>query len=178
MSLSRLFTMILLLVLSLLFSACSSKQEGTSQGEKPSSVSAPPSSAPSPEPAPSPTQPAPSAESPSVPSQEQARSTPEDFPLPIMEGLKVVSTLSTRQADRSGKQLELTGKVEPVRIAEFYEAEFRKRGLSIRKSQGDSAHGGEILLLGTSETVTAGLIVTRDDESGETRAVLSWSEGK
>ncbi len=166
MRLSRGFPIWLPLMI-LLLSACTSKQEGVPQSEKPTAPSVP--STPTPAPAPEP---------PSTPTQEQTSATTEDFPLPIMEGLKVSLTMSTTRDNRAGKQLALTGKVDPVRISEFYEAEFRKRGLTIRKTPGDAAHGGEILLLGTSDTVTTGLLVTRDAESGETRAVLSWSEGK
>ncbi len=157
--------------MALLFSACTSQQEGKAQQEKPSATAVSSPSAPSAEPSAS-------AESSTSASQKPTASPEEEFPLPVMEGLRVVSTLSTTRGDRSGKQLELTGKVNPAQIAAFYEAEFRKRGLSIRKTQDDAMHGGEILLLGTSETITAGLIVTRDPESSESRAVLSWSEAK
>ncbi len=119
--------------------------------------------------------PAPSQSPPTPPAEQTTRETAVDFPLPIMEGLKVESTLTTSAQGRRGKQLALTGNIPPSQVANFYEAEFRKRGLQIRKTQADSAHEADLLMLGESETVTAGLMVVRDPESGETKVVLSWS---
>ncbi len=142
------------------------------------------------QPAPQPTEPPPvetSSERPQTPlntpapthaeTPKPATEAPADFPLPIHEGLKVVNTLTTEREGRVGIQLELVGEVDPQKVVEFYEHEFQKRGLSVRKGTAHAQSHEEALLLGQSETVTAGLMITAD-ESGKKRVLLSWSEQK
>lgn len=125
----------------------------------------PPIPAPQAEPAPAPTQ----------PSESTATTTaPEDFPLPLYTGLQVKGSLRTQTGDFKGIQVELVGDAAPQAIADFYEAEFKKRGLNVSKMNQKTAAGEEILLLGQSETITAGFAASR--EKNETRVVLSWSE--
>ncbi|MFQ3611410.1 MAG: hypothetical protein SNJ72_07940, partial [Fimbriimonadales bacterium] len=130
-------------------SACAPKQEsGTEVG------TTPPPQATAPQPPQQPTPPAQTAPTPTAPADTKAQSLPEGFPLPVMEGLAVKGTLATSTGDFSGNQVELAGSVPPAKIAEFYEAEFAKRGLQIRKTSMPSDKGEEILILGESEQVT------------------------
>jgi len=91
-----------------------------------------------------------------------------------MEGLKVASTTATSAGDYSGTQVALTGSVPADKVIQFYEAEFQKRGLQIRKTTMED----ESLLLGESEQVTAGVIVSPDKSTGAVQVVLSWSQRK
>lgn len=102
---------------------------------------------------------------------------PTDFPLPLYEGLQVVDKLTTEREGRFGSQLELVGEVDPQQVVAFYEREFQKRGLTVRKGTAHAQSHEEALLLGQSETITAGLMIT-GDESGKKRVLLSWSEQK
>lgn len=117
--------------------------------------------------------PAPTPPEPPKPTAE----APAEFPLPIYEGLQLVDKLTTEREGRTGIQLELVGEVDPQKVVEFYEREFQKRGLSVRKGTAHAQSHEEALLLGQSETITAGLMITADN-SGKKRVLLSWSEQK
>lgn len=143
------------------------RQEATPPPEDSSALqpTEPPLPAPQAEPAPAQTQPS---------DTTVTATAPEDFPLPIYAGLQVKGSLRTQTGDFKGTQVELIGDATPQAIAGFYEAEFKKRGLNVSKMNQKTAAGEEILLLGQSETITAGLAASR--EKNETRVVLSWSE--
>ena len=98
----------------------------------------------------------------------------ESFPLPIYTGMRVNKTLRTQTGDFKGIQVELLGDASPQAVADFYEAEFKKRALHVSKMDQKTAAGEEILILGQSETITAGISAMR--EQNQTRVVLSWSE--
>lgn len=147
-------------------SGCASqKQEATPPPEGGTALqpTEPPIPAPQAEPAPAQTQ----------PSETAATIAPEDFPLPIYAGLQVKGSLRTQTGDFKGIQVELVGDAAPQAIADFYEAEFKKRGLNVSKMNQKTAAGEEILILGQSETITAGIAASR--EKDETRVVVSWS---
>jgi hypothetical protein len=121
--------------------------------------------------------PAPQAEStPPQPKEsgDAAAAVPEDFPLPIYTGMQVKNTLRTQTGDFKGVQVELVGDASPQAVADFYEAEFKKRNLNVSKMNQKTAAGEEILILGQSETITAGVSAMR--EQNQSRVVLSWSE--
>ncbi len=122
--------------------------------------------------------PAPQAEpAPAQPQSDEATKTaaaPEDFPLPIVAGMQVKGTLRTQTGDFKGMQVEITGDASPQAVADFYEAEFKKRNLNVSKMNQKTDAGEEILVLGQSERITAGVAANR--ENNQTRAVLSWSE--
>ena len=121
--------------------------------------------------------PAPQAETPQPQPKEsaaQATAAPDDFPLPIYTGMQVKNTLRTQTGDFKGVQVELVGDASPQAVVDFYEAEFTKRNLKVSKMNQKTATGEEILILGQSETITAGVSAMR--EQNQTRVVLSWSE--
>jgi hypothetical protein len=99
---------------------------------------------------------------------------PEGFPLPIYAGMRVNKTLRTQTGDFKGMQVELLGDASPQAVADFYEAEFKKRNLKVSKMNQKTAAGEEILILGQSDNITAGVATAR--EKNQTRVVLSWSE--
>lgn len=99
---------------------------------------------------------------------------PKDFPLPIYTGFQIKNTLRTQAGDFRGVQVEAVGDAPLNAIAEFYDAEFNKRGLKVSKMNQKTGAGEEMLMLGQSETVTAGIAATK--EGNQTRIVLSWSE--
>jgi hypothetical protein len=99
---------------------------------------------------------------------------PEGFPLPIYAGMRVNKTLRTQTGDFKGMQVELLGDASPQAVADFYEAEFKKRNLKVSKMNQKTAAGEEILILGQSDNITAGIAASR--EKNQTRVVLSWSE--
>ncbi len=99
---------------------------------------------------------------------------PEGFPLPIYTGMRVNKTLRTQTGDFKGMQVELLGDASPQAVADFYEAEFKKRNLKVSKMNQKTAAGEEILILGQSDNITAGVATAR--EKNQTRVVLSWSE--
>ncbi len=99
---------------------------------------------------------------------------PDDFPLPIHAGFQVKKTMRTTAGDFRGVQVEIIGDAPPGAVAEFYEAEFNQRGLKVSKMSQQTEGGEESLVLGQSETVTAGVAVAK--QGNQTRAVLSWSE--
>ena len=99
---------------------------------------------------------------------------PEGFPLPIYAGMRVNKTLRTQTGDFKGMQVELLGDASPQAVADFYEAEFKKRNLNVSKMNQKTAAGEEILILGQSDNITAGVATAR--EKNQTRVVLSWSE--
>ncbi|OYT73438.1 MAG: hypothetical protein CFK49_06480 [Armatimonadetes bacterium JP3_11] len=116
----------------------------------------------------------PPAEKESVQSTTKETKLPEDFPLPLYTGFQIKNTLRTQAGDFRGTQVELVGNAPLNAIAEFYEAEFRKRQLKVSKMNQKTGSGEELLMLGQSETVTAGVAATQ--EGNQTRIVLSWSE--
>lgn len=122
--------------------------------------------------------PAPQAEStPAQPKPTESAPTdaaPEGFPLPIYAGMRVNKTLRTQTGDFKGMQVELLGDASPQAVADFYEAEFKKRNLNVSKMNQKTAAGEEILILGQSDNITAGVATAR--EKNQTRVVLSWSE--
>lgn len=85
--------------------------------------------------------------------------------------------MSIERAGRKGIQIELIGEVNLQEVVRFYEKEFQKRGLQVRKGTAHQQSQEEALLLGQSETITAGLMLTADN-SGKKRVLLSWSEQK
>lgn len=85
--------------------------------------------------------------------------------------------MSIERAGRKGIQIELIGEVNLQEVVRFYEKEFQKRGLQVRKGSAPQQSQEEALLLGQSETITAGLMLTADN-SGKKRVLLSWSEQK
>lgn len=99
---------------------------------------------------------------------------PEGFPLPIYAGFQVKNTLRTQTGDFRGMQVEIVGDAPLNAIAEFYEAEFNKRGLKVSKMTQKTGTGDETLVLGQSETITAGIAAMK--EGNQTRVMLSWSE--
>lgn len=107
--------------------------------------------------------------------QPSTTEVPADFPLPIYAGLKVVGQMTTEHQGRKGIQIELTGDISSQEVADFYEQEFKKRGLEVRRGTAHAQSDGEVLLLGQSPTITAGLMITTDNE-GKKRVILSWSE--
>jgi hypothetical protein len=107
-------------------------------------------------------------------SAAQTTAAPDGFPLPIYAGMRVNKTLRTQTGDFKGIQVELIGDASPQAVADFYEAEFTKRNLKVSKMNQKTATGEEILILGQSETITAGISAVR--EQNQTRVVLSWSE--
>lgn len=145
------------------------EQESTAAAPPPASGTAsqpaqPPVPAPEAEPVPN-----------SRPPAETAK-VPDDFPLPLYEGFTVTDTLRTQAGDFRGIQLEITGNATPEAVAQFYEAEFNKRGLKVSKMSQKTETGNEVLVLGQSDQITAGIAATREDN--KTRVVLSWSEKK
>ncbi|MDM7461556.1 MAG: hypothetical protein P3X24_007925 [bacterium] len=102
--------------------------------------------------------------------------TPQDFPLPIYTGFNIANTLRTQTGDFKGLQVEIVGDAPLQAVSDFYEAEFKKRGLQVRKLAQNTDQGEEALVLGQSETITAGVSATR--ANNQTRVVLSWSEKK
>jgi hypothetical protein len=122
--------------------------------------------------------PAPQAEhSPTPPASSKTAEThaaPEDFPLPIYTGMRINKTLRTQTGDFKGIQVELLGDASLQAVADFYEAEFKKRALNVSKMDQKTAVGEEILILGQSDNITAGISASR--EKNQTRVVLSWSE--
>ncbi|MFN7018927.1 MAG: hypothetical protein ACK4RG_06585 [Fimbriimonadales bacterium] len=102
------------------------------------------------------------------------RELTQDFPLPLYAQFQVKRRMQTTAGDFRGVQLEIVGDATPQAVAEFYEAEFTKRGLKISKMTQHSQEGEEHLVLGQSETITAGVAVTK--RGNQARAVLSWSE--
>ncbi|GIV09770.1 MAG: hypothetical protein KatS3mg019_1861 [Fimbriimonadales bacterium] len=123
--------------------------------------------------------PAPKAES--VPPHNNQKPTesvkaPEGLPLPIYTGFKVVNTMRTQTGDFQGMQVEITGDAPLQTVSDFYEAEFKKLGLDVRKLAQKTSAGEEALVLGQSDKITAGVSATR--ENNQTRVVLSWSEKK
>jgi len=169
-TLRRLWSAALILAASIslyALSGCASQpQEATPPPEGGSALQ--PTEPPLPPPQAEPTQPQPKE------SEAQATAVPDDFPLPLYTGMQVKNTLRTQTGDFKGIQVELVGDASPQAVADFYEAEFKKRQLNVSKMNQKTATGEEILLLGQSETITAGVSTMR--EQNQTRAVLSWSE--
>ncbi len=149
---------------------------GCAKQEPESAATPPPDSGTALQPA-APPLPAPQAE-PSEPQHAQGApataKAPDDFPLPIHAGFQVKKTMRTTAGDFKGMQVEIVGNAPPQTVAEFYEAEFNKRGLKVSKMSQQTEEGEESLVLGQSETVTAGVAVAK--QGNQTRAVLSWSE--
>jgi hypothetical protein len=81
-------------------------------------------------------------------SAAQTTAVPEDFPLPIYAGMRVNKTLRTQTGDFKGIQVELVGDASPQAVADFYEAEFKKRNLNVSKMNQKTAAGEEILISG------------------------------
>lgn len=106
----------------------------------------------------------------------EATQLPSDFPLPVYEGFTVKNTIRTATSDAHGTQVEIIGDAAPEVVARFYEAEFRKRGLEVSKLTQKTETGDEVLVLGMSSTITAGIVATK--EQSRTRVILSWSEKK
>lgn len=119
--------------------------------------------------------PAPEAEP--APAQENQKSTetakaPDGMPLPIYPGFKIENSLRTQTGDFQGMQVKIVGDASLQAVADFYKAEFQKRGLQISEMTQQS----EVLVLGQTDKITAGISATREDN--KTRVVLSWSEKK
>ena len=148
-------------------SGCASQQQEAAPPPEGGSALQP-TEPPLPSPQANPTQPRPKE------SVAQATAAPDDFPLPIYTGMQVKNTLRTQTGDFKGIQVELVGDASPQAVADFYEAEFNKRNLKVSKMNQKTATGEEILILGQSETITAGVSAVR--EQNQTRVVLSWSE--
>lgn len=154
-----------------LLAGCSNQSQETAASPPPDSGTAiqpleSPLPAPQAEPAPDPNsqKPTPTAQ------------TPDDFPLPIYQGFKIANTLRTQTDGFNGIQVEIVGDAPLQAVSDFYEAEFNTRGLTVRKLAQKTAQGEEALVLGQSDTITAGISATR--EKNQTRVVLSWSEKK
>ncbi len=159
--------LLLLISIAVVMSACAPKQESVATAEQGS--------------APQATAPAQPNEAPTTTAEsdtEETQKLPEGFPLPVMSGLRVNSTIATSSGDFSGNQVELFGSVAPEKVAEFYESEFNKRGLKVSKTTMSTEKGQEVLVLGESEKVTAGIVAVMDEKSGGSRVVVSWSERK
>ncbi len=94
------------------------------------------------------------------------------MPLPIYPGFKIENSLRTQTGDFQGMQVKIVGDASLQAVADFYKAEFQKRGLQISEMTQQS----EVLVLGQTDKITAGISATREDN--KTRVVLSWSEKK
>ncbi|MFN3691041.1 MAG: hypothetical protein ACK4UU_08975, partial [Fimbriimonadales bacterium] len=86
---------------------------------------------------------------------------PEDVPLPVYAQFQVKNRVQVAAGDSRGVQLEIIGEAAPQSVAAFYEAEFRKRGLKVSTTAQRSEEGEELLVLGLSASVTAGVAVTK-----------------
>ena len=150
------------------FSGCASQQQEANPPPESGSALQPVEPAlPAPQAEPAPAQPKPTESA-------TTNAAPEGFPLPIYTGMRVNKTLRTQTGDFKGMQVELLGDASPQAVADFYEAEFKKRALNVSKMDQKTTVGEEILILGQSDGVTAGIAVSR--EKNQTRVVLSWSE--
>jgi hypothetical protein len=150
------------------FSGCASQQQEANPPPESGSALQPVEPAiPAPQAEPTPAQPKPTESAPTD-------AAPEGFPLPIYAGMRVNKTLRTQTGDFKGMQVELLGDASPQAVADFYEAEFKKRNLNVSKMNQKTAAGEEILILGQSDNITAGVATAR--EKNQTRVVLSWSE--
>jgi hypothetical protein len=150
------------------FSGCASQQQEANPPPESGSALQPVEPAiPAPQAEPAPAQPKPTESAPTD-------AAPEGFPLPIYAGMRVNKTLRTQTGDFKGMQVELLGDASPQAVADFYEAEFKKRNLNVSKMNQKTAAGEEILILGQSDNITAGVATAR--EKNQTRVVLSWSE--
>lgn len=154
-----------------LLASCSNQSQETAAAPPPDSGTAiqplePPLPAPQAEPTPDPNSQKPT----------QTAQTPKDFPLPIYTGFKIANTMRTQTDGFNGIQVEIVGDAPLQAVSDFYEAEFNTRGLKVRKLAQKTAQGEEALVLGQSDTITAGISATR--EKNQTRVVLSWSEKK
>lgn len=107
----------------------------------------------------------------SAPPSETRVQLPDDFPLPIYQGLTVQQARPTQTGGAQGIQAELVGDVPLQAVVEFYENEFTKRKFTVRKLTEPS---GAVFLLGQSAGITAGVAASR--EGNQTRVLLSWSE--
>ncbi|MCX7992884.1 MAG: hypothetical protein N2651_04355 [Fimbriimonadales bacterium] len=163
--------MILCAVVLALTGCAKQEQESTAAAPPPDSGTAlqptePPLPAPKAEP-----KPAPESQKPTETTQ-----APDDFPLPIYEGFTVKNTLRTQTGDFKGMQVEIAGNATPETVAQFYEAEFNKRGLKVSKMTQKTDAGDEVLVLGQSDKITAGIAAAKEQD--QTRVILSWSEKK
>ncbi|MCS6919612.1 MAG: hypothetical protein NZM28_07565, partial [Fimbriimonadales bacterium] len=90
-----------------------------------------------------------------TPAQDNQKPTetaqaPEGMPLPIYTGFKLGKTMRTQTSDSQGMQAEIIGDAPLQAVSDFYEAEFKKRGLKVSKMTQKTSTGDEALVLGES----------------------------
>lgn len=158
----RLVQWLMLLIVALVLAGCARQAQEPATAPPDSSTATQPAEPPSLQP-----QPAPNQEPPKPAERAKA---PDDFPLPLYDGFTVTNTIRTQAGGFKGMQVELVGDAAPETVAQFYEAEFNKRGLKVSTMNQQN----EALVLGQSDTITAGVAASK--EGNQTRLILSWSE--
>lgn len=158
-------------VLVIAFAGCAKPNQESASA--PSENRAAPPSTDSPTPAPE-AEPAPASSG--VPLPEFEKQIPKDFPVPIYDGFKVKDVMRMQILDKEIIQIDAVGNAAPESVAQFYEAEFKKRGMQITISTKQEAKGVVTLVIGSSNELSVTATVSR--EGNQTRLILSWGKPK
>jgi hypothetical protein len=104
---------------------------------------------------------------------------PEGFPLPIRPGASVEHSAHMTGPDGTDVfQLSYSAAGTAKELADFYETDFKERGLEITRSQ-QSGGGTEMFMVGgKSDEIDASAMVMHESGAGRPMVSLTWSTRK
>lgn len=101
---------------------------------------------------------------------------PEGFPHKLMDGGKLDSSLRATVDGTTTYTLTVTyAKQEPRKVADYYEAELKRLGVEVNRSESEDSEGLTVMLIGSTERLDGWVSVSTNKETKGTDLVLIYS---
>ena len=101
---------------------------------------------------------------------------PENFPLPVMDGLKAETSMSGDQEGKQQFMVAFSTDLEVKAVADFYEKALKEKGLKVRRVQMSDKGKEAIMLAGEKKPKTeAAVYIGRDAGKEKTKLSIQWT---
>ncbi|MEE8409897.1 MAG: hypothetical protein V3T05_09845, partial [Myxococcota bacterium] len=107
-----------------------------------------------------------------------AAKIPDGFPLPVIDGAKIVSAASsTLKKKGTMYHVALTVKKAANEVADFYETALEKEGLSVQRTEHKMAEANMVMLNGRKgEKVHAAVNISGRPGKDEVTVMINWTQ--
>ena len=104
-----------------------------------------------------------------------SKKLPEDFPLPVIDGATVASSMSAKKpGGQNTHMVTLVTDAEPEAVATFYTAALRAKGFEETTNKVDVNGRAMVSITGTKDGTKALVTATRDPDKKQTLVMLHW----
>lgn len=101
---------------------------------------------------------------------------PDGFPLKVMAGAKIDSSLKSTANGRQGYTVSLISQKEPAAIADFYEAELKGLGEKVQRNELSADGAVTITLAGDGDKDNGWITITREKDQKDVTIGIFWGQ--